>query len=84
MRSTRESNPEKEFSLSSIAFPIAQIPNDRMLTTRQVATMLGVSEEALKKWRQRRMRPGFVRYHDGAVRYRLSVILKFMDDSAAK
>jgi DNA-binding transcriptional regulator YiaG len=58
--------------------PLPEIPMDRMLTTKQAAMILGVSFETLKKWRQRRKRPQFLRYPDGAIRYRLSVIMRFL------
>ena len=56
------------------------IPVDRLLTTRQVAKILGVSIETLKKWRQRHKHLDFVRFPDGCVRYKLSVVTKFIDE----
>ena len=56
------------------------IPVDRLLTTRQVAKVLGVSIETLKKWRQRHKYLEFVRFPDGCVRYKLSAVQKFIDD----
>ncbi|HVP65032.1 MAG TPA: helix-turn-helix domain-containing protein [candidate division Zixibacteria bacterium] len=55
-----------------------------MLTTRQAAAILNVSEQTLKKWRQRNMEPEFIRYHGEAVRYRLTTILKFLVASTVK
>ena len=63
---------------------IAPIPVECMLTTRQAAAILNVSEQTLKKWRQRNMEPEFIRYHGEAVRYRLTTILKFLVDSTVK
>jgi len=60
---------------------IQKIPVERMLTTQQVAAILNISAETLKKWRQRRQGLTYARYGDGAIRYRLSDIMKFLDDS---
>ncbi len=60
---------------------IPKIPVERMLTTNQVAAILNVSAETLKKWRQRRQGLTYACYSDGAIRYRLSDIMKFLEDS---
>jgi hypothetical protein len=53
---------------------------DRLVTTRQAADILGVSTDTLKKWRQRPGKgPKFIRYPSGAIRYRLSTIMKFLE-----
>lgn len=59
---------------------IAELPVDRGITTRQAAAILGCKEDTMKKWRLRGQGPKFMKYLDGSVRYRLSTILKFMDD----
>lgn len=64
--------------------PLPEIPKDRMLTTKQAATILGMSADSLKKWRQRGKGPQFSRYPDGAIRYRLTVIMKFLEDCAVE
>jgi len=56
------------------------IPVDPMLTTWQATEVLGVSHDRMKKWRHRGQGPQFVRYPDGAVRYRLSALMKFLED----
>ncbi len=43
-----------------------------------------MSVDALKKWRPRGSGPDFVKYPTGAVRYRLSVVLQFVNDCTAK
>ncbi len=53
---------------------------DRMITTRQAAAILAISVDTLKKWRVRRKGPNFVRYHDGAIRYKLSTVMKYIED----
>ena len=58
-------------------------PGDPLLTTREAAVILNVSEATLKKWRQRRVGPAFIKYGSGAVRYRLSVVLQFVSDCTA-
>lgn len=55
-------------------------PWDRLLTTREAAKIMNVSVETVKKWRQRRLRPAYVKYRDGAVRYWLAVVLQFVSD----
>lgn len=59
---------------------IAAIPTDRMLNTRTAAKVLGGAQEMMKKWRQRRQGPEYGRYPNGDIRYRLSVLLKFIED----
>jgi hypothetical protein len=51
-----------------------------MLTTEQAAMILNVSVEKLKKWRQRGKGPRFARYEDGAIRYRLSALMQYVDE----
>jgi Helix-turn-helix domain len=58
---------------------IPAIPTDRMLNTRQVAVILGLSVETLKKWRQRGTGLAYFRFPDGAIRYRLSDVLRFLE-----
>jgi hypothetical protein len=53
---------------------------DPMLTTKQAALYLGRSVEVLKKWRQRRQGPSFLRYHDGRIRYLISEIQRYFDE----
>ncbi len=57
---------------------------DPLLTTRETGVVMKVSVEALKKWRQRRVGPPFIKYPTGAVRYRLSAVHKFINDCTAK
>ncbi len=56
------------------------IPVDPMLDTWQATEVLGVSHDRMKKWRHRGQGPQFVRYPDGAIRYRLSALMKFLED----
>ena len=63
---------------------IAPYPTERMLNTRAAAQILGLSYEALKKWRQRAQGPEFVRYPNGDIRYRQGVVLKFREDHTVR
>lgn len=63
---------------------VTPVPIDPMLDSFQVADMLGISFDLVKKWRQRNTGPEFVRYPDGAIRYRLSALLKFIEDNTVK
>lgn len=57
-----------------------RIELDPMLTEKQAADYLGRKPRALNKWRQRGIGPRFVRYPDGVIRYRLSVLEAFRDE----
>ena len=60
---------------------VGRIKLDPILTTRQAAAILRVLPDTMKKWRQRPGKgPEFVRYPGGAIRYRLSTIMKFLED----
>jgi hypothetical protein len=83
---TGRSTPPQNAALRRTAAPpeetlhLAEIPTDRMLTTKQAATILGMAAETLKKWRQRGTGPKYLRFPDGTIRYRLSVIMKFLEE----
>jgi hypothetical protein len=70
-----EPPPEQPVSLPPITF-------DPLLTTKQVAVILNVSVETLKKWRQRRKNLIFLRLPSGAIRYRLSTVTTFLQACA--
>jgi hypothetical protein len=55
-----------------------------MIKTRLAATILGQSPETMKKWRQRRTGPQFVRDESGSIGYRLSVIMQYRNDRIVK
>jgi hypothetical protein len=59
-------------------------PQDPLLTTPEAGLILKASVEALKKWRQRGVGPIFIKYESGAVRYRLSVLLQYVNDSTVR
>lgn len=59
-------------------------PEDPLLTTREAAVIMKVSVDSLKKWRQRGVGAAFIKYESGAVRYRLSVVLRYVSDCTAK
>lgn len=50
-----------------------------LLTSQQVADLLGLKKDTIEKWRRQRRGPAFVRL-GGAIRYRQSAIRKFLDD----
>ena len=52
---------------------------DPKLSERDAADILGIRYETLKKWRLPGRSPPFIRYPDGAIRYRLSTVEKFID-----
>ncbi len=61
--------------------PKLEVPSgDFLLTTREAAVILKVSVEGLKKWRQRGIGPAFIKYPNGAIRYRLSDVLQYVSD----
>ena len=63
---------------------IVPIPTDRMLNTRRAAKILGETYEVLKKWRQRDQGPEYVRFPNGHIRYRLSILKKFIEDHTVR
>jgi phage/plasmid-associated DNA primase len=63
---------------------IAPIPTDRVLNTRAAAKILGETHEVLKKWRQRDQGPEYVHFPNGHIRYRLSVLKKFIEDHTVR
>ena len=50
----------------------ATVAEDRLLTTAQVAQLLGLRPDTIKLWRYRGTGPAFYRFGEGRVRYRLS------------
>jgi hypothetical protein len=60
------------------------IPVERLLTTRQVAAILNAKIETMKKWRQRRIGPLFLKLDSGAVHYRLEAVQKYLSDCALR
>ena len=75
--SSQAAAPDEVVSLPAITF-------DRLLTTRQVAAVLNVSVETLKKWRQRRKNLLFLRLPSGAVRDRLNTVQIFLEACAVQ
>ncbi len=67
---------------SSKPNPSQPLPPERYLTTMQAAAFLNFSPETVKKWRQRKIGPAYVKGETGAVRYRLSVLLQYLDECA--
>jgi predicted DNA-binding transcriptional regulator AlpA len=51
---------------------------DTLLTEKQVAALLGLTGSALRKWRQQRRGPQFIRLSPRAVRYDPAAISKFL------
>jgi hypothetical protein len=65
------------------AVPLA--PIDPMLTKFQVSELLDESFEVLEKWRKRPgTGPKFVRYPNGDIRYRLSAVMKFLEEHTVR
>lgn len=86
MTPTRTSSPTPRSTAAHPQQPSTSTvpPGDHLLTTREAAVIIKVSVEALNKWRQRGLGPTFIKYPSGAVRYRLSVVLQFVNDCTAK
>ena len=60
-------------------------PIDPMLTKFQVSDLLDESFEVLEKWRKRPgTGPEFVRYPNGEIRYRLSAVMKFIEEHTVR
>ncbi len=57
---------------------------DVMLTTKQTSVILGKSTETLKKWRQRRIGPAYIRNESRAIGYPMSVVKQYLDDRTVK
>jgi hypothetical protein len=58
---------------------------DPLLTKFQVSDLLDESFEVLEKWRKRPGRgPEFIRYPTGEVRYRLSAVMKFIEEHTVR
>jgi len=61
--------------------PLSAINDDPVFNTRAAATIIGVSYEQMKKWRQRGQGPRYYQYgEDGPVRYPLSALKAFKAD----
>ena len=63
---------------------MAPFPTDRLIATPSAAYILGVTDEVMKKWRQRRQGPEFVRFPNGDIRYRISAVMKFVEDNTVR
>jgi hypothetical protein len=60
------------------SLPPSAINDDPVFNTAAAATILGVTSEAMKKWRQRCQGPDYIQYGDyGPVRYALSSLIAF-------
>lgn len=58
--------------------PLSAVNDDPVFAVGAAATILGVTVEAMKKWRQRHKGPNYYQYGgDGSVRYALSDLLAF-------
>jgi hypothetical protein len=69
----RDAPPEQPVALPPI-------PSERLLTTRQVAAILNMKIDTLKKWRARGKGPAFLNLDSGAIRYRLEAVQKYLSD----
>jgi len=58
--------------------PTVVIDDDPVFDGRSAGVILGVSEELLKKWRQRGQGPDYIQYgKDGCVRYELTALMAY-------
>ena len=58
---------------------VANIDPDALLTQRQAAQLLGLSERCLENWRSRGGGPPYVRISSRCIRYRRRDLLAFTD-----
>ena len=49
------------------------------LTTRQAAKYLGVSEATMRRWRDDRRGPDWIKYEDSVYRYEVSALEAYKD-----
>lgn len=54
------------------------------LSTRNAAKYLGVSESTLRRWRDERKGPEWVKYEDSIYRYTVAALDAFMRESRGK
>lgn len=59
------------------------MPAAKLLTQAEVAEMLGVSVGTVENWRYRRVGPDYIPV-EGSIRYRLSVVEKYLDRQTVK
>lgn len=79
--------PNGECQAQPVVVPAATAPiaMDPLLTKFQVSDLLDESFEVLEKWRKRPGRgPEFIRYPTGEVRYRLSAVMKFIEEHTVR
>jgi hypothetical protein len=60
--------------------PLSAINDNPVFDCRAAAKILGVGDEAMKKWRQRNQGPDYYQYGEkGPVRYALNTLLAFKE-----
>lgn len=50
----------------------------KLLTTAEVATICKVSDRTVENWRRRGKGPKYIKLETGQIRYKLSVVLRFL------
>jgi hypothetical protein len=71
------------------ARPLSAFIDDPLFKTRDAAAILGLTEDCLKKWRQRGQGPTYIQYRmvigePGAVRYALSALMQFRESHTVR
>jgi hypothetical protein len=71
------------------ARPLSAFNDDPLFKTRDAAVILGLTEDCLKKWRQRGQGPTYLQYRmvigePGAVRYALSALMQFRESHTVR
>lgn len=63
--------------------PVATDSPQQLLTSKQVASLLGVTEQTLAHWRSTRSRPDlpFLPISNRCVRYRVSDVARFIESN---
>ncbi len=71
------------------ALPLSAFNDDPLFKTRDAAVILGLTEDCLKKWRQRDEGPTYIQYQmvigePGPVRYALSALTQFRESHTVR
>ena len=60
------------------------IDGDQLLTTKQLAALLAVSEQLVEIWRHKREGPKWVALGPRCIRYKRSAVLAWLNDRASR
>lgn len=60
---------------------MSAVKDKQIIRTAEAAEILGVSQELLRKWRERKIGPKYIEYESGAIRYKRSAVEAYRDRS---